>query len=78
MALGILNGRVLAIEKAGYDLNPRSVVHYMRPDGEQLKYTLSTPLNRNLDVYVGKYLQVEISMISGRISIQESFTKEPV
>ena len=78
MALGIINGRVTSIEKTGYDLNPRLIVHYTRPDGEQLTYTLSLSLDRDLQEYSGKYLQVEIGMVSGRSSIQESFTKEPV
>lgn len=78
MALGITNGKVTGIYNAGTGSHPRLIVEYSSPDNQNFSYTMSTSLDGDPETYIGKYLQVEMTMTSGVILNKEWFTEEPL
>ncbi|OJW84495.1 MAG: hypothetical protein BGO69_10910 [Bacteroidetes bacterium 46-16] len=78
MALGITNGKIVATRNDGQASFQRVVITYTRPDGRSLTYTLANPVEEPLEQYLGKYLQVEMTMLSGVVSMKEWFTDELV
>ncbi len=78
MTLGITNGKITGIYNAGTGSHSRLIVEYSSPDNQNHSYTLSTELNDDPETYIGKYLQVEMTMTSGILFNKEWFTDVPL